>query len=63
MNDETNGQIVIRGAVGAGSSFAAWFLSHVKDLNNLLQFGCLSLGFTISVITLWKLVIKKRDEK
>lgn len=58
--DMTNGEIVAKGTVGAGSSFLAWLLAHVQEINSLLQMGCLSLGFTISAVTLFKLVTKKR---
>ncbi len=59
----TNGEIVIKGGVGAGTSFLAWFLAHIQSINGVLQTGCLALGFTISAITLWKLVTKKRSRK
>jgi hypothetical protein len=58
--DMSNGEIVTKGSVGAGSSFLAWLLAHVQEINSLLQMGCLSLGFTISAVTLWKLLTKKR---
>jgi len=59
----TNGEIVIKGGVGTGASFGAWFLAHIQSINGVLQTGCLALGFTISVITLWKLLFKKRKSK
>lgn len=62
-HDMTNGEIVTKGAVGAGTSFFAWFLAHIQSINGVLQTGCLALGFTISAITLWKLLFKKRKTK
>ena len=59
----TNGEIVTKGSVGAGSSFVAWLLAHVQEINALLQMGCLALGLTISAVTLFKLVTKKRRPK
>ena len=59
----TNGEILTRGTVGSGASFGAWLIGHVQEINGLLQTGCLILGFTISSITLCKLVAKKKRSK
>lgn len=61
--DMTNGEIVTKGSIGAGSSFGAWLLAHVQEINSFLQMGCLSLGLMISTVTLWKLLFKRRKEK
>jgi hypothetical protein len=62
MNDDTNGQIVIRGGVGAGASFGAWLVAHVQEINSFLQMGCLVLGLSISSITLFKLACKAKSK-
>ena len=56
----TNGEIVIKGGVGAGASFSAWYLSHAAQLNTSLQTTSLSLGIIIGTVSLWKLFFKKR---
>lgn len=62
MNTDTNGQIIVKGGVGAGASFGAWTVAHIQEINQFLQSGCLVLGLAISAITLWKLVAKSKSE-
>lgn len=61
--NQTNAEIATKGGVGMFASFSAWFLAHVQEINAFLQTGCLALGFTISAVTLWKLLFKKRKTK
>ena len=62
-NDMTNGEIVTKGTIGTASSFGAWLLAHVHEVNSFLQTGCLVLGLVISGVTLFKLLFKKRKSK
>ena len=62
-HEMTNGEIVTKGGVGTGASLGAWYLAHVQQINSTLQTGCLVLGLTISAISLWKLLFKKRSRK
>ena len=59
----TNGEIVIKGGVGTSASLGAWYFSHVAQLNAALQTASLILGLTIGLISLWKLLFKKRKTK
>ena len=59
----SNGEIVTKGTVGAGASFAAWWTSHVAQLNASLQTIALGLGITISVVSLVKLLRKRPTKK
>ncbi len=59
----TNGEIVIKGGVGTGASLGAWYLSHVSALNAGLTTVSLLIGIVIGLVSLVKLVRKKRKFK
>lgn len=63
MNQQTNGEIVTKGAVGVTASGGAWLIGHIHEINAFLQSGCLLLGLAISSISLFKLIRKKSHEK
>ena len=62
-SEMSNGEIVTKGTVGAGASIAAWWVSHVQDVNATLQTLSLILGVTIGIVSLVKLLRKKSKTK
>lgn len=57
----TNSEIIIRGAVGSGASFAAAIFS--PDMESNLRVVSLCVGILVGLVTIWKLVSKNRNEK
>jgi hypothetical protein len=56
----TNGEIVLRGAIGSGASLGAAIFT--PDMESNLRGVSLCVGIVVGLVTIWKLMRKAKNE-